>query len=137
LRLPAAWTGLLIFAAALAALEWLALRRPPWIAVKMLTVAAASLAVSRLVPWARAARWCLGRNFLRPVALYFLVLAHFLRIFLEENRSLFFAWRLAVGRRRGAAAWRSLACATASLFPRVLRRAERFYAAMLVKGMAR
>jgi energy-coupling factor transporter transmembrane protein EcfT len=128
--------GLLIFAAAVAAVEWFALRRPPWIAARMLAVAAAGLAASRLVPWTRAARWGLGRKFLRPIALYFLVLGHFLRIFREEIQSLFSAWKLAAGRRRGAAAWRSLACATASLFPRVLRRAERFYAAMLVKGMA-
>lgn len=133
MRLPAAWTGLLIFAAALAAAEVLAARRPPWIAARMLLTAAAAIAVFRAMPWARAARWGLARPCWRPLALYFLVLAHFLRILLDEVRSLYFAWRLAAPRQWRASWWRSLARATASLFPRVLRRAERFYAALLIR----
>lgn len=137
MRLPAAWTGLLIFAAALAAAEMLAARRPPWIAARMLLTAAAAIAVSRAVPWARAARWALARPRWRAAALYFLVLAHFLRILAGEIRSLFHAWRLAAPRQWSPTWWTSLAHATASLFPRVLRRAERFYAALLVREMAR
>lgn len=137
MRLPAAWTGLLLFAAALAWIEALAARRPPWIAVRMLATAAAAIAVFRAVPWPRAARWALARPRWRAAALYFLVLAHFLRILAGEIRSLFWAWRLAAPRRRSRTWWTSLAHATASLFPRVLRRAERFYAALLVREMAR
>lgn len=135
MRLPAAWTGLLILAAALALLEALAAHRPPWIAAKMLAVAAAAMALFRAVPWARAARWGLARPRWRPLALYFLVLAHFLRILVDEVRSLYFAWRLAAPRRWRPSWWRSLARATAGLFPRVLRLAERFYAALLLKGL--
>lgn len=136
MRLPPAWTGLLLFAAALAALEGIAARRPPWIAARMLAIAAVGLIAFRLIPWIPVARSCLRRPALRPAVLYLLFMAHFLRILLGEALSLYLAWRLAAPRRWRASWWRALVHATASLFPRVLRRAERFYAALLVRGLA-
>lgn len=136
MKLPAARIGILIFAAVLAAAEFLLSRRPPLLAIRMLLAAAAGLVFFRAVPWLRIARWSLRRRNLRNIALYFLFIAHFLRIFVEEIVSLFRAWRLAVPRRWRARWWGSLARAAASLFPRTLRRAERFYAALLVKGLA-
>ncbi|MCX7603033.1 MAG: hypothetical protein N2036_03065 [Bryobacteraceae bacterium] len=136
MRLPAAWTGLLIFAVLLAAAEMLAGRRAPWLAAKMLAAAAAGVMLFRLIPWPRLARLGLVSRRWRLAALYFLVLAHFLRILVEEIRSLYFAWKLAAPPAWRRVWWRSLAHATAGLFPRVLRRAERFYAALLVCGMA-
>lgn len=136
MKLPAAWIGILIFAAFLAAAESVLLRRPPLLAARMILAAAAGLLLFHAVPWARLARWSIRRPGLRNIALYFLFLTHFLRIFLEEIFSLFRAWRLAAPRRWRASWWRSLLHATASLFPRTLHRAERFYAALLVKGLA-
>jgi len=136
LRLPAAWFGLLVFAAVLAAVEFFAAHRPPLLAMRMILAAAAGLLLFRAVPWKRLAGWCLQRRGFRNPALYFLFLHHFLRIFLEECTGLFRAWRLAAPRQWRAGWWRSVHYATASLFPRVIRRAERFYAALLVKGLA-
>lgn len=137
MRLPAAWTGLLALAAVLAAAEWFAARRPPWLAVKMLLAAAAGLAFGRAVPWGRLLERMLRHSFLRNAAFYLLFLRHFVRVLIEETFSLFHAWRLAAPHpwRRGGQ--RSLARAAASLFPRALRRAERFYAALLANGLAR
>jgi hypothetical protein len=136
LRLPAAWAGIVVFGAVLAAVEILVLRRAPFIALRMLAVAAAGLLLFRLAAWARLAEWGLARPPARKTVLYFLFLAHFSRIFLEEILSLYHAWKLAAPNRWNRSWGRSLACATASLFPRTLRRAERFYAALLLKGMA-
>lgn len=136
MKLPAAWIGLLIFAAVLAAAESILSRRPPLLAARMILAAVAGLLLFRAVPWTHLARWSIRRAGLRDITLYCLFLSHFLRIFLEETLVLFRAWRLAAPRRRRASWWRSLLHATASLFPRTLRRAERFYAALLVKGLA-
>lgn len=136
MRLPAAWIGILLFAAVLAAAESLLFRRPPLLALRMFLAATAGLLLFRAIPWTRAARWSIRRPGLRNITFYFLFLTHFLRIFLEETLSLFRAWRLATPRQWRAGWWRSIQYATASLFPRVLRRAERFYAALLVKGLA-
>lgn len=136
MRLPAAWIGILIFAAVLAAAEFLLHRRPPLLAARMMLVAACGILLFRALPWPRIARWALRQHALRNAAFYFLFLSHFLRIFMEEIISLFHAWRLAAPRRWRAVWWRSLLHASASLFPRTLRRAERFYAALLVKGLA-
>ncbi len=136
MKLPASWIGILIFAAVLAAAESVLFRRPPLLAARMILAAAAGLLLFRAVPWARAARWSIRRSGLRNITFFFLFLTHFLRIFLEETLSLFRAWRLAAPRRWRAGWLRSLLHATASLFPRTLRRAERFYAALLVKGLA-
>jgi len=135
-RLPAAWLGILLFAAVLALAEFLFSRRPPLLAARMILAAAAGILLFRILPWQRIARWSLERRALRNPALYFLFLSHFIRIFLEEVVSLFHAWRLAAPRRWRAGWWRSLLHASASLFPRTLRRAERFYAALLLKGFA-
>ncbi|MEJ5368686.1 MAG: hypothetical protein WHT08_10230 [Bryobacteraceae bacterium] len=137
MRLPAAWSGLLVLAAILAAAEWLAARRPPWLALRMLAAAAAGLALARIVPWGRLLLRAARRPFLRNSALYFLFLGHFVGVFFEETLSLFRAWKLAAPNRWRRVAWRSLALAAASLFPRALRRAERFYASLLVNGLAR
>lgn len=137
MRLPAAWIGIFLFAAGLAAAEWLFLRRPPLLAARMLAAAVAGLLLFQIFPWTSSARWALRRHGLRHIALYFLFMAHFLRIFLEETVTLFRAWRLAFPRRSRAGWWRSLFYAAASLFPRSLRRAERFYSALLIQGFAR
>lgn len=136
MRLPAAWFGILLVAAVLAAAEFLISRRPPLLAARMILAAAAGILLFRTLPWPRIARWSLERRALRNPALYFLFVAHFIRIFLEEILSLFHAWRLAAPRRWRAGWQRSLLHASASLFPRTLRRAERFYAALLLKGFA-
>lgn len=136
MKLPAAWIGLLIFAAVLAVAEFAVSRRPPLLAIRMILAAAAGLVLFRALPWIRIARWSLRRASLRNITLYFLFISHFLHILLEELFSLFRAWRLAAPRRWGARWWGSLARAAASLFPRTLRRAERFYASLLVKGLA-
>lgn len=137
MRLPAAWTGILLFAGVLAGFEWMTARRPPWLAARMLAAAVAGLVLYHGLPWRRLLGYAVRRPRWRNAALYFLFLDHFLRVFFGEILSLFRAWRLAAPHRRGRGRWRALACATTSLFPRTLRRAERFYAALLVNGLAK
>lgn len=137
MRLPAAWTGLLALGAILAAGEMLAAHRPPRLAAQMLLAAAAGMALGRLLPWERLLAHAVRRVNWRNTALYFLFLSHFVRVFFEETLSVFRAWRLAAPRlwRRGG--WRSLTLAVAALFPRMMRRAERFCAALLTNGLAK
>jgi hypothetical protein len=135
-KIPLAWTGLLLFAVTLMLLEWWGTGRVTWLAVRMLLVAAAGYTLFRLLPWAAVLRRLPPQSWGFQHALYFVFLAHFVRVLLQETTRLFVAWRLSAPRTFGPGGFVSLARATASLFPRCMARAERFHASLLLREEA-
>lgn len=126
----------LVFAAVLALLQWAS--GMPLTALPLVTIAVfvVSTAVFRMVRWegriygVRPGSW-------RHTALVFaLLVRHFTLILGTEARRLLVARRLAAPRAFGPGSARSLAFAVAALFGRSLRRAERFFAAQSLKGLA-
>jgi len=106
-----------------------------------LTIAAKTLAVFwfsatafRLVPWPSLAGAIHPGSRLSALALYLLFIRHFAFILTSESRRLFNARSYSVVKPHGRWAFRSLAAALVTLFLRAMIRAERFYAAQLLKG---
>jgi len=135
-RFPLAWTGLLIFALVLALLEWVAAGRVSWLAPRMVIVAAAGYGLFRVIPWTRLLGTVPPQSWIFRRLLFFVFLSHFARVLIQETSRLYIAWRLTAPRQFGPGGFRSLAHATVSLFPRTLQRAERFYAALLMRERA-
>jgi len=126
---------ILVFAAALAVIEWAGGR--PLTTLPLVTVAAFAVTVTL----ARLVRWQ-GRIFrVRPgsrsyhALLFALFVRHFAGILGAETRRVLIARRLATPRAWKPGAARSLLFALAALFGRALTRAERFYAAQSLRGM--
>ena len=127
---------LAVFAAGVAVLQWLAGTLDPWLPLKTLAAFALGAAVFLAIPWSRMARTLsAGRWWFTPV-LFLLLLRHFAAILSEEPLRVLRARSLAVSRPCGPGWLGSLAHALASVFRRAIDRAERFYAAQLIRGLA-
>ncbi len=127
----------LVFAAFLVVLQAWGGRIDWWLPVRTIAVAAAVLVAVRLVPWAALLRRVGPGSRFYAAALYLWMLRHFTSILLAETRRVLLAQRLAAPRRWGRGWFASLASALAAVFARVLVRAERFYAAQLLRGIGR
>jgi len=126
----------LVFAAALALMQWAG--GMPLTTLPLVTVAvfAATLTAVRLVRWTG---WIfrVPPGSRRATALLFvLFVRHFAGVLGAETRRVLVARRMAAPRARGRGAARSLVFAVAALFGRALTRAERFYAAQSLRGIA-
>jgi hypothetical protein len=123
------------FAAILAALQWLSHAPARTLPLNALAVFLLSTAGFRIFPWTRfvSARRAQSKAF-TPM-LFVLFVVHFASIFSQEASRVFQARGLCITRpwRRGA--FRSLAAAAVAVFSRALARAERFYAAQLLRGL--
>jgi len=127
---------LAVFAAGLALLQWLAGTLDPWLPVKTLAAFALGALLFAAIPWRRMSRGLLpGRWWYGPV-LFLLILRHFTAILAEEPVRVLRARSLVISRRYGAGWLTSLAHALTALFRRAIDRAERFYAAQLIRGLA-
>lgn len=126
----------LLFAAVLAALQALAGTFSPALALRTVAVFLLSTAAFALFPWRAAAARAHPRSRTFPAMLFLLSLRHFALVLGAEARRVFTARRLAAPRRYGPGWWRSLAWALAGVFRLSLARAERFYAALWLRGMA-
>ena len=135
IRLGRAWWGLLIFAGALAGLEYAAQGRVSWLAARTLAAGGAGVLLYTIMPWRRLFRRLRPGGALYRAALFLVFLRHFTRILEQETWRLYAARRLAVRREAGPGGFRSLAWATTALFLRTLRRAERFHAGLAVRGV--
>jgi len=134
LRRLAAFLPVLAFAGTLAFFQWLAGMPVTGLWWKTILICAGLTVLVRWLPWDR---WLFGfrrRGLLFRAALFLLFVRHFAFVLLEESRRALTARTLSVPRQYGPAAFRSLACAVASLFARSLVRAERFYAAQWVRS---
>ena len=126
----------LVFAALLALMQWAS--GMPLTALPLTTVAVfvVTIMVIRLVRW-REWIFRVRPGSRRYTALLFaLFVRHFAEILGTETRRVLVARRLAAPRARGPGSARSLKFAVAALFGRSLTRAERFYAAQSLGGLA-
>jgi len=126
----------LVFAAALAMMQWAA--GLPLTTLPVVTLAVFLLVVStarrvRLGGWTFRVRPGTRRWTALLLALF---VRHFAGVLGAETRRLLVARRLAAPRRWGRGWARSLVFAVAALFGRALGRAERFYAAQWLRGLA-
>jgi energy-coupling factor transporter transmembrane protein EcfT len=127
---------LAVFAAGLATLQWLAGTLDPWLPLKTLAAFALGAGLFAAIPWKRLSRRLApGRWWYAPV-LFLLFLRHFTAILGDEPVRVLRARSLVISRRYGAGWLASLAHALAALFRRAIDRAERFYAAQLVRGLS-
>jgi hypothetical protein len=126
---------ILIFAGVLAGLQWLGGAAEPRLALKAVAVFVLVVPAVRLVRWDELLARREPGSPLFGAALFLLLVRHFVRVFAEEARRLLTAQGLAAPRRWRHGWWASLVWALVALFRRALARAERFYAAQLVRGL--
>lgn len=124
------------FALVLAGLEWLGRGAPSALGLRTVMVFLVVTSAARMVPWDRLARRARPGSRLFRVVLFLHITRHFAGILGQEARRLLVARSLCVRRAWGPGALRSLAWALAALLLRSLRRAERFYAALSLEGLA-
>jgi hypothetical protein len=124
------------FAAALAVFERLATGR--WSALPAYTLAAFAVTVTlaRLLPWRALARRIEPQSRLFPAVLFLLLIRHFAGVLGREALRVFQARSLCVTRRYGPGWFRSLTWTAVAVLERALVRAERFYAALALRGFA-
>jgi energy-coupling factor transporter transmembrane protein EcfT len=123
-----------IFALILMLMQWATGMPVTTLAGKTVAVFWFLAAACRITPRPQPAGWIGRFPRLASLILFGLFTAHFIRILGGESLRLLRARRLSVASPYGRWAFRSLAAALTSLFSRSLRRAERFYAAQLLKG---
>jgi len=131
LLIPLAW-----FLSALLALQWIAGRLDPALPLRTAAIVLLTATAFRAAPWKSIAGALSPRSPFYMLGLYLLFVRHFAAILAGET------WRTLRTRamnapslfRRGGAS--SLLWAMASIVRRTLDRAERFYAAQLLKGLA-
>ncbi len=126
---------ILIFAGILAGFQWLGGTLEPRLALRTVAVFLLVVPAAHLAPWEDLpARGRPGSPVFDAI-LFLLITQHFVRVLAEEAWRLLAAQRLAAPRRWRAGWWSSLVWALVALFRRALARAERFYAAQLVRGL--
>lgn len=126
---------ILLFAGLLALMQWISGMPVTWLWLKAILVFLATTAVVRLLPWDDWIFKVRGGSVVYRLSLFALFVRHFAAILFLEGRRALTAHALAAPNRYGPGAFRSLAWAISSLFSRSLARAERFYAAQLVRGI--
>jgi hypothetical protein len=138
-RRRAAWLSvvpIVAFAASLAVLEWLSRRTVSGLPVKTITVFLSLTAAARLWPWTDLLRGVGPGSVVWTPVLFALVTRHFVEILRTEILRVLRARSLRVPRRFGPGAFRSLALALVAIVVRCWVRAERFYAAQRLRGLA-
>ena len=132
--LPAV-TPVAVFALILAGLQWLAGMPVTLLGLKAVAVFLFSTSAFRLLPWEDLTLGLGSGGRLRTPLLFLLFTRHFTEIMLVEATRVFRARSLCIRRPFGRAFFSSLAWALVSLFSRSISRAERFYAAQLLRGL--
>lgn len=128
---------LALFALLVAALQWPYGRLDPALPARTLAVFWFGASALRLLPWFRLADAVRPGSRLSVPVLFILFTRHFASILIGEARRLLCARRRSVCRAYGGWSFRSLASALAALFFRAMVRAERFYGALLLKGLVK
>jgi hypothetical protein len=107
----------------------------PRLALRTVAVFAFVVPAARLILWEELLTSRRPGSALFRIALFLLLVRHFARVLAGEAWRLLTAQNLAAPRRWRHGWWGSLVWALAALFRRALLRAERFYAAQLVRGL--
>jgi len=125
----------LLFSAMLALMQWVAGMPVTWLWLKMILVFLVTTAVVRLLPWDRWIFRTRSGTVRFYVALFPLFVRHFAFVLGAEARRSLVARSLSVRNEYGPGSFRSLAHAVGAIFSRSLARAERFYAAQMLRGI--
>jgi len=125
-----------VFAAALTLLQVLTRIPVTSLAAKTLTIFLFTASAFRIIPWQNSLAAVHPGTPSFAVALYILFIRHFFYILSGEALRLLRARGLSISRPYGKGSFRSLVGALAAFFNRSLLRAERFYAAQLLRGLA-
>jgi len=123
-----------LFAVVLVVMQWLAAVPVTSLAAKALAVFLFSTAAFRLLPWTDAFATTRPGTTLHGFFLYLLFVRHFVIILQSEASRVLHARALCLACPYGRGALASLVWGLVSLFSRSLVRAERFYAAQLLRG---
>jgi len=127
---------MVLFAVVLMLMQWLAGVPVTSLAAKALAVFLFSTAAFRLLPWTAAFATTRPGTTLHGFFLYLLFVRHFVIILQSEASRVLHARALCIACPYGRGALASLVWGLVSLFSRSLVRAERFYAAQLLRGFA-
>lgn len=127
---------ILLFCAALAALELVGHRSISALPLRALASFSGLVLAFRVAPWMNLLRSVSPRSRLFVPVLFLLFVLHFTQILRNEALRSLTAYRLVVPHPLKRGGIRALACSLDSFFHRGLLRAERFYAAQLLKGLA-
>jgi energy-coupling factor transporter transmembrane protein EcfT len=134
-RLRAA-APIFVFAGLLALMQWISTGAVTLLPLETIAVFLLVKTTLRILPW-RASIFALRpRSWLYTPLLFALFVGHFVAIFGMESRRVLTARSLCLSRSCGRGSLRSLVFALAALFSRTLLRAERFYAAQRLRGLA-
>jgi len=126
---------ILLFAATLALMQWIAGMPVTGLWLKTIAVFLVTTVVVRLLPWDRWIFQVRSETAFYWVALFALLVRHFAWVLLAEGRRAMVARALVVPNRYGAGSFRSLTFALSGFFARSFTRAERFYAAQVLRGV--
>lgn len=127
---------IVLFAGALALLRWVSHTPISVLPLKTVAVFLLSTAAMRIFPWTRLSPSLDATSKVFTPWLFALFVRHFADILAAEAGRVFQARALCVTRPYGAGALRSLVAALGAVFSRALTRAERFYAAQFLRGLA-
>jgi hypothetical protein len=126
----------LLFCLVLALLEWVGHHSVTVLPLKaFLSYAVLTLSL-RIMPWAELLRSVSPQSWLFLPVLFLLFVRHFTSILRDEAVRSLTVYRLAVPHLFGHGGIRALAWSLDSFFCRSILRAERFYAAQLLRGLA-
>lgn len=126
----------LLFCAVIALLEWIDHRTVTELPLKSLVGYLGVARAFQLIPWVDLLRLAQPQSRLAAPVLFLLFVRHFILILRDEAMSSLTAYRLAVPHSFRYDGVRALAYSLDSFFRRCLFRAERFYAALLLRGLA-
>lgn len=127
---------ILLFCAVIALLEWIDHRTVTELPLKALIGYLGVSRAFRLIPWVGLLRLAQPQSRLAAPVLFLLFVRHFILILRDEAMSSLTAYRLAVPHSFRYDGVYALAYSLDSFFRRCLFRAERFYAALLLRGLA-
>ncbi len=124
-----------IFVAVLSLIQWLYHEFHYEVVAKTLAVFWLTASAFRFMPWNRFGDGIRPGSRLTAPILYLLFIRHFALILSGESKRLLTARSRTVFKPCGRWSFRSLISALGSLFLRAMNRAERFYAAQMLKGL--
>jgi hypothetical protein len=123
-----------IFAALLALMQWVASQSMSSLPLRTIAVFLLSACAFGIFPWAETFSAVRPGSTLFALVLFALFIRHFAMILTSESRRVLQARSLGISRAYGPGWFRSLVAAVAALIGRSLSRAERFYAAQSLRG---
>ena len=127
---------IVLFAGVLAGMQWISQGTVTSLPLKTVAVFLLSTAAFRVLPWDEMSSAIQPGSALFASLLFALFLGHFAAIFAVESRRVLQARALRVSHPWGRVAFRSLGAAVAAVVRRSMDRAETFYAAQSLRGLA-